>query len=202
MSKDLEQNMTQRRRRSFFAAVLGTAAVAAAIVITSLATPMPTLAFSPAPTVATEAQVQGAAVACGWEASAISLELHGNAGVAIISTEESFGYCLVIIDGDKVLSGPLYGTAGNPRPSSALGLFVAGGTANVGSQAITVIVGLAPQNATRVDIEGVEGAYANVVDGHFGIWLDDDSVVNFNSIVLVARDAAGVELERDDPTAP
>lgn len=196
MNQEMERAATRRPMRQLGLAGLGTAGLAALIAVMSIAAPGATLAFVPTPTVATDAQLAAARAVCGWpEEGTVSLEFHGNAGVAVYSSDAALGDCLVLVDGDKIVRGPFQGTSEKPRPTTTGGLLVAFGSAEVSGQKISVILGIAPAGATRVEIDGVPGAYANVVDDHFAIWLNE--TVDPAKIALVARDAQGIELQRD-----
>jgi len=53
-----------------------------------------------------------------------------------------------------------------------------------------------PAGAVRVDVEGIDGAYATVVDGLYGLWLPQEVFAQNLELVLVARDESGNELQR------
>ena len=178
--------------------VVGAAALAGILLAGSFGA-QNTLAFSPNGVMATETQMAAADAACSEPINGvaalplelISLELFGNGGVAIYANDEFYGYCLVRVDGDSVEAG--IRISGN----TVLGLkpFVeAAGSTEYADQTVSIIVGNAPDGATSVEVVGLDGVSATVVDGRYGIWLPQS--LADSATELVARDANGAELLR------
>ena len=178
--------------------VVGVAALAGILLAGSFGA-QKTLAFSPNGVMATETQMAAADAACSEPINGvaalplelISLELFGNGGVAIYGNDEFYGYCLVQVDGDSVEAG--IRISGN----SVLGFkpFIeAAGSTEYENQTVSVIVGNAPDGATSVEVVGIEGVSATVIEGRYGIWLPQS--LADSATELVARDANGAELLR------
>ena len=178
--------------------VVGVAALAGILLAGSFGA-QKTLAFSPNGVMATEAQMAAADAACSEPINGvaalplelISLELFGNGGVAIYGNDEFYGYCLVQVDGDSVEAG--IRISGN----SVLGFkpFIeAAGSTEYENQTVSVIIGHAPEGATSVEVVGLDGVSATVVEGRYGLWLPQS--LADSATELVARDANGAELLR------
>ena len=178
--------------------VVGAAALAGILLAGSLGV-QKTLAFSPNGVMATETQMAAADAACSEPINGvaalplelISLELFGNGGVAIYGNDEFYGYCLVQVDGDSVEAG--IRISGN----SVLGFkpFIeAAGSTEYENQTVSVIIGHAPEGATSVEVVGLDGVSATVVEGRYGLWLPQS--LADSATELVARDANGAELLR------
>lgn len=198
-----ERAMTGRgeiaaRPRAIGLGVVGAIALASMLLVGSLGA-RPTLAFSSDATMANEAQMAAADAACSEPINGvaalplelISLELFGNGGVAIYGNDEFYGYCLVQVDGDSVEAG--IRISGN----SVLGFkpFIeAAGSTEYENQTVSVIIGHAPEGATSVEVVGLDGVSATVVEGRYGLWLPQS--LADSATELVARDANGAELLR------
>lgn len=169
-----------------------------------------TLAFSPTGVMATEAQMAAADAACtapidgasGMDLELKGLELFGNGGVAIYGNGEFYGYCMVRVDGDIVEAGVRI--SGNTVPGLKAFIEAAGST-EYADQTVSVIVGNAPEGATTVEVIGLDGVSATVVEGRYGLWLPQ--AIAGQAIELVARSADGTELLREplpwgDTSAP
>ena len=178
--------------------VVGAAALAGILLAGSFGT-QNTLAFSPNGVMATEAQMAAADAACtapidgasGRDLELKSLELFGNGGVAIYGNEEFYGYCLVQVDGDSVEAGVRI--SGNTVPGFKPFIEAAGST-EYENQTVSVIIGNAPEGATSVEVVGLDGVSATVVEGRYGLWLPQS--LADSATELVARDANGAELLR------
>ena len=178
--------------------VVGAAALAGILLAGSFGA-QNTLAFSPNGVMATEAQMAAADAACtapidgasGRDLELKSLELFGNGGVAIYANDEFYGYCMVRVDGDSVEAGVRI--SGN----TVLGFkpFIeAAGSTEYENQTVSVIIGNAPEGATSVEVVGLDGVSATVVEGRYGLWLPQS--LADSATELVARDANGAELLR------
>ena len=158
-----------------------------------------TLAFSPNGVMATETQMAAADAACSEPINGvaalplelISLELFGNGGVAIYGNDEFYGYCMVRVDGDSVEAGVRI--SGNTVVGYKPFVEAAGST-EYADQTVSIIVGNAPDGATSVEVVGLDGVSATVVEGRYGIWLPQS--IADSATELVARDANGAELLR------
>ncbi|MGA1431089.1 MAG: hypothetical protein ACO32U_05330 [Candidatus Limnocylindrus sp.] len=177
--------------------VVGAAALAGILLAGSFGA-QKTLAFSPNGVMATEAQMAAADSACtapidgasGLDFELQSLELFGNGGVAIYAKDGYYGYCMVRVDGDSVEAG--IRISGN---TSELKAFVeAYGSTEYADQTVSIIVGNAPEGAVSVEVVGLDGVSATVVEGRYGLWLPQS--LADSATELVARDANGAELLR------
>ena len=70
----------------------------------------------------------------------------------------------------------------------------AAGSTEYADQTVSIIVGNAPDGATSVEVVGLDGVSATVVEGRYGIWLPQS--IADSATELVARDANGAELLR------
>lgn len=186
-------------------AALTALALAGVFLVGSLTGAPSALAFSAQSTMPTPAQLEAVDAACtapidgardGADGAAVfdlelkSLELFGNGGVAIYGNESIIGYCMVLVDGDSAQAG-----------ARILGLNVEGtefieaaGSTEFEGQTLSIIVGNAPDGATKVEIVGLDGVYATVLDGRYGLWLPQSFADE--AFEVVARDANGDELQR------
>jgi hypothetical protein len=179
--------------------VVGAAALAGILLAGSFGA-QKTLAFSPTGVMATEAQMAAADAACtapidgaiGMGLELKSLELFGNGGVAVYGNDEFYGYCMVRVDGDNVEAGVRI--FGNTVPGLKAFIEAAGST-EYADQTVSVIVGNAPDGATSVEVVGLDGVSATVVEGRYGLWLPQS--LADSATELVARDANGAELLRE-----
>jgi hypothetical protein len=120
-----------------------------------------------------------------------SLELFGNGGVALYGNDEIYGYCMVLVSGDTVEAG--IRISGN---APELTQFIeAAGSTEFADQTVSIIVGNAPEGATSVEVVGLDGVSATVVEGRYGLWLPQ--AFADSAIELVARDQDGNELLRE-----
>ena len=180
-------------------AALGSVALAGVILFGGLAGAEKTLAFSASATMATAEQAAAADAACtapidgasGMDLELKSLELFGNGGVALYGNDEIYGYCMVLVSGDTVEAGiRISGTA------PELTQFIeAAGSTEFADQTVSIIVGNAPEGATSVEVVGLDGVSATVVEGRYGLWLPQ--AFADSAIELVARDQDGNELLRE-----
>ena len=81
-----------------------------------------------------------------------------------------------------------------PRPASGLDGAAIGGEIN--GEKVTMVTGTAPADAVRIDVvgNGLNGTYANVINGAFALWVPATA----DPQTLVARDASGAEIDRID----
>jgi hypothetical protein len=147
----------------------------------------------------------------------VTLELHGTGGVAVFADEALTAYCLLVKDGDRLVSGGLMfpdlggatvgvgtigaGTVGaGSAAGSSSGTVVVGGTdgwlltrmtTTYGGQSIGVLAGSAPDGATRITVAGgaADGAVASVDQGRFALWAPDGDAGA--AVTVTAYDAAG-----------
>lgn len=147
----------------------------------------------------------------------VSLELHGNGGVAILSDGTQTGYCLVKRDGDQfaLVAVSVWagggaslsvggGDSGTTTNGGVSGAAVGDGTMDVtamstssGGQSLGIIGGTTTNaDAATVRIAGgpADGGTATVTDGHFALWVP--FALGDQPIQLVALDGAGAELGR------
>jgi|LakMenEpi03Aug12_release.lakeMendotaPanAssembly.Ray.scaffolds.fasta_scaffold197676_2 hypothetical protein len=180
-------------------AALGSVALAGVILFGGLAGAEKTLAFSASATMATAEQAAAADAACtapidgasGMDLELKSLELFGNGGVALYGNDEIYGYCMVLVSGDTVEAG--IRISGN---APELTQFIeAAGSTEFADQTVSIIVGNAPEGATSVEVVGLDGVSATVVEGRYGLWLPQ--AFADSAIELVARDQDGNELLRE-----
>ena len=125
----------------------------------------------------------------------VSLELHGNGGVAILSDGTTTGYCLLRWDGTTFTAGGL--ALGMGAPAGFEDGFLVGGMATeFEGQALGIVAGTAPERATVVKVVGgpADGGTATVLDGQFALWVP--GIPGQEDVELVAYDAAGNELAR------
>ena len=183
--------------------VLTAATVAGVIFFGGFAGAQKTLAYSPVPTPVTEAELAAADAACrapveGYPdypvpfagSTLINLELFGNGGVAIYSNGVTTGACMVLIDGETAVAGI------RADQVSSKEFINTGGSTEFAGQRVSMLTGVTPAGAVRVDVEGIDGAYATVVDGLYGLWLPQEVFGQNLELVLVARDESGNELQR------
>jgi len=125
----------------------------------------------------------------------VSLELHGNGGVAILSDGTTTGYCLLRWDGTTFTAGGLAFGMGVPAGFEG-GFLVSGMTAEFEGQALGIVAGAAPEDAVRVEVRGgpADGGTATVQDGQFALWVP--GMPGADDVELVAFDGAGNELGR------
>ena len=184
-------------------AVLTASALAGVIFFGGFVGPQKTLAFSPVPTAVTSSQLAAADAACrapveGYPdypvpfagSTLINLELFGNGGVAIYSDGATTGACMVLIDGETAVAGI------RADQVSSKEFINTGGSTEFAGQRVSMLTGVTPAGAVRVDVEGIDGAYATVVDGLYGLWLPQEVFGQNLELVLVARDESGNELKR------
>jgi hypothetical protein len=125
----------------------------------------------------------------------VSLELHGNGGVAILSDGTTTGYCLLRWDGTTFTAGGL--VLGTAVPAGFEdGFLVSGMATEFEGQALGIVAGAAPERATIVKVVGgpADGGTATVQDGQFALWVP--GMPGEDDVELVAYDAAGNELAR------
>jgi hypothetical protein len=125
----------------------------------------------------------------------VSLELHGNGGVAILSDGRTTGYCLLRWDGTTFTAGGL--ALGIDVPTGfADGFLVSGMGTEFEGQALGIVAGAAPAGAATVEVRGgpADGGTATVQDGKFALWVP--GMPGGDDVELVAYDAAGNELGR------
>ena len=125
----------------------------------------------------------------------VSLELHGNGGVAILSDGTVTGYCLLKWDGTTFTAGGLAFGMGVPAGFED-GFLVSGMSTEFEGQSLGIVAGGAPEGAVRVEVRGgpADGGTATVQDGQFALWVP--SLPGADDVELVAFDAAGTELGR------
>jgi hypothetical protein len=200
------------------------ASLALVLVVGSLARPTATtLAWAPEPTAVTAEQKAAAEKACtenvvvgsgtidglgrlpGEEPPLapapvtlpplVSLELHGNGGVAILSDGTTTGYCLLRWDGTTFTAGGLAFGMGVPAGFED-GFLVSGMATEFDGQALGIVAGAAPAGAATVEVVGgpADGGTATVQDGQFALWVP--GLPGEDDVELVAFDAAGNELAR------
>ena len=123
----------------------------------------------------------------------VALELHGNGGVALFENDSSYAACMLLADGDTFVRGEMV-TWWGPRPASGLDGAAIGGEIN--GEKVTMVTGTAPADAVRIDVvgNGLNGTYANVINGAFALWVPATA----DPQTLVARDASGAEIDRID----
>jgi hypothetical protein len=173
-------------------------ALAGVFLVGSLTGAPSALAFSAQSTMPTPAQLEAVDAACtapidgaaGFDLELKSLELFGNGGVAIYGNESIIGYCMVLVDGDSAQAGVRI-SGSNAEGTEFI---EAAGSTEFEGQTLSIIVGNAPDGATKVEIVGLNGVYATVVDGRFGLWLPQSFADE--AFEVVARDANGNELQR------
>ena len=198
--------METKRRSAATPRLVGTAALTAlagVIFFGGFVGPQKTLAFSPVPTAVTSPQLAAADAACrapveGYPdypvpfagSTLINLELFGNGGVAIYSNGVTTGACMVLIDGETAVAGI------RADQVSSKEFINTGGSTEFAGQRVSMLTGVTPAGAVRVDVEGIDGAYATVVDGLYGLWLPQEVFGQNLELVLVARDESGNELKR------
>lgn len=125
----------------------------------------------------------------------VSLELHGNGGVAILSDGTLTGYCLLKWDGTAFTAGGLAFGMGTPAGFED-GFLVSGMATEFEGQALGIVAGAAPAGAVTVEVRGgpADGGTATVQDGQFALWVP--GMMGEDDVELVAHDAAGGELGR------
>lgn len=125
----------------------------------------------------------------------VSLELHGNGGVAILSDGTTTGYCLLRWDGTTFTAGELAFGMGVPVGFED-GFLVSGMATEFEGQALGIVAGGAPADAATVKVVGGpgDGGIATVQDGQFALWVP--GMPGKDDVELVAYDAAGIELAR------
>ena len=173
-------------------------ALAGVFLVGSLTGAPSALAFSAQSTMPTPAQLEAVDAACtapidgaaGLDLELKSLELFGNGGVAIYGNESIIGYCMVLVDGDSAQAGVRI-SGSNAEGTEFI---EAAGSTEFEGQTLSIIVGNAPDGATEVEIVGLDGVYATVVDGRYGLWLPQSFADE--AFEVVARDADGNELQR------
>ncbi len=214
------------RPRRLGLATVGAAALATVLLVGTLARPATTtLAWSASPSAVTDAQLLAAGNACVSGATSIgstgsgseptrvgeapakalapadlppvvSLELHGTGGIAILADENTVGYCLVRLDGDRFVYG---GLAVGGIESAPGGSLVTGamGTSFDGVD-LGMIWGTAPAGVTQIRVDGGagDGGIATVSDGRFAIWIPGPLMSA--DVALVALDPSGAEVLRQD----
>ena len=147
-----------------------------------------------------------------------SLELHGSGGVAVFTDGKVTAYCLLVKQGDDLISGGLMFpdlgggvaagigmasvvTAQGQGPSSATvvaggkdGFMIVAMTTSYADQSIGVIAGTAPAGAASIKVVGgpADGATATVTKGTFALWTP--GVLAGQGIKVVALEANGTEI--------
>lgn len=124
----------------------------------------------------------------------VALELHGTGGVALFENDTFFVACMLLANGDTFVGGSMVTWFGQ-GPASGLD----GATfpqAEVKGEPVQLVTGTAPADAVRIDVigTGIDGAYANVTNGVFALWVPASADVR----TLVARDVSGAEIDRAD----
>ena len=233
---------TRALRRSIGLVAIGAASLALVLVVGSMAVPSTSaLAWAAGPTAVTDAQKSAAERACqpdltppgdavtrqfpagavpppapGAVPPLVSLELHGDGGVAILSDGTTTAYCLVKRDGDGfalvALTMPSGDGAsvsvGGAESGTSMGEEVTGSVAGNGTidvsamsasfagESLGIIGGATTPGAATVRIIGgpADGGTATVADGHFALWVP--FALGSQPIDLVALDAGGGELGR------
>lgn len=173
-------------------------ALAGVFLVGSLTGAPSALAFSAQSTMPTPAQLEAVDAACtapidgaaGFDLELKSLELFGNGGVAIYGNESIIGYCMVLVDGDSAQAGVRI----SGSHAEGTEFIEAAGSTEFEGQTLSIIVGNAPVGATKVEIVGLDGVYATVLDGRYGLWLPQSFADE--AFEVVARDANGNELQR------
>jgi hypothetical protein len=124
----------------------------------------------------------------------VSLELHGNGGVAILADDTTTAYCLLKRQGGGFISGGLMVSVGPAAPADAF--FVSGMATTFADQTLGIITGAAPARATTVRVVGgsADGAVATVDHGRFALWIP--GALLGEDVTLVAQDANGAEVAR------
>jgi hypothetical protein len=184
--------------RTFRIATLTAVALGGALFFGGFTGAPKALAFTAQSTMATPAQLEAVDAACtapidgaaGIDLELMSLELFGNGGVAIYGNELITGYCMVLVDGDTAQAGVRI-SGSNAEGTEFI---EAAGSTEFEGQTLSIIVGNAPDGATKVEIAGLDGVYATVVDGRYGLWLPQSFADE--AFEVVARDADGNELQR------
>jgi hypothetical protein len=215
---------TAFRPRPVGVVALGAASLAAVLIVGSLARPAATvLAWEPDPTPASDAQKAAAYAACTEGVQAVgstggsvnggsgapgspviptgfpplvSLELHGNGGVAILADEATVGYCLLKQDGDGFVYGGL--TLQPARSGAPAGSMDVGAqTTDIGDMTLSIIAGTVPEGIASLRLDGGpgDGGTATVTGGRFAIWVPGP-IMGGESTDLVALDASGAEIIR------
>jgi hypothetical protein len=213
---------TAVRARPLGVVALGAASLAAVLIVGSLARPSATaLAWDPDPTPVTDAQKAAAYEACTEEIPfvgsggavpggaerpevpavpiefppLVSLELHGNGGVAVLADDQQVGYCLLKQDGDGfVYGGLMLGSADAGLPGA---LNVGAMSTEFEQTALSIVAGTAPAGVAAVRIDGGagDGGTATVTGGRFAIWVPG-AIMGGESVDLVALDASGADIIR------
>ena len=200
----MKSDMKEKPIAPRFAGVAALTAVALAgtIIVGGLLGPERALAFSANATLATEAQLAVADAACKEPIEGAadaeldldslelkSLELFGNGGVAIFSSETTTGYCMVLVDGDSAQAGiRIFGA------TSEFQEFIgSAGSTEFQGETLSIIVGYAP-GAASVEVVGLDGVVATVIDDLYGLWLPQSFADE--AFELVARDSGGNEIQR------
>jgi hypothetical protein len=199
---------------------LGAASLVAVLVVGALARPAAvTLAWSPQPTPVSDAQKAAASDACTTGATTVvggvgnstdrapeappaptdlpplvSLELHGNGGIAILADQGVVAYCLLRSEGGGFVYGGL--AVGAPETVPAGSLAFGAMSTDFDGTDVGMIWGTAPDGVTSVRVDGGsgDGGVATVQDGRFAIWIPGPIIGS--AVDLVALDASGFEVLR------
>lgn len=184
------ESLTPRSRGPLLTGVAGVVAVVTAgVVVAWPGTSSATLAWSPTPSAATDADETAARTACSadflddsqrYESISllelpplVALDLRGTGGLATFSDDSMTLTCLLVRDGDGFERGPIIGIdASMPSDPVSPEVVAASSTEWDDGRMISMIVGTAPTAATSVEIAiaDQETATATVTDGLFAMW--------------------------------
>lgn len=140
-----------------------------------------------------------------------TLELHGTGGVAVFADDKLTAYCLLVKDGDALVSGGLMfpdlgngaaagvGTIGGAPGQGVSGaISIGGGGFEVAAMATTykdqvvgIIAGQAPEGTATIKVAGgpADGATATADNGRFALWAPGS--LGDANVTITALDAAG-----------
>ncbi|MEI7742917.1 MAG: hypothetical protein WCK58_04085 [Chloroflexota bacterium] len=143
----------------------------------------------------------------------VTLELHGSGGVAVFADDHLTAYCLLVKDGEKLVSGGLMfpdlgdGTAAGvgtigaaPGQGGSSGMVAVGGAngfeiaamaTTYKDQVVGIIAGQAPEVTATIKVAGgpADGATATADHGRFALWAPGS--LQDQDITVTALDASG-----------
>jgi hypothetical protein len=142
----------------------------------------------------------------------VTLELHGSGGVAVFADDAVTAYCLLVKDGDRLVSGGLMfpdlggatvgvgtigaataegSSSGMVQAIAADGWLLTRMRASYRGQLIGIIAGEVPAGAATVAVTGgaADGAAATVTQGRFALWAPGGDAGE--DVTITALDAAG-----------
>ena len=142
----------------------------------------------------------------------VTLELHGSGGVAVFADDAVTAYCLLVKEGDRLVSGGLMfpdlggatvgvgtigaataegSSSGMVQAIAADGWVLTRMRASYRGQRIGIIAGEVPAGAATVAVTGgaADGAAATVTQGRFALWAPGDDAGE--DVTITALDAAG-----------